>query len=117
MFEADDIRDWRDAPVVDAGGDKIGTLEALYYDTASDDPVFATVTTGLVSRKLVFVPLTGAKVSPKHVRVAVGKAVVKDAPSIPLDGELTAAAEPALFSHYGLRYQPGAGGERRLGRR
>jgi len=27
------------------------------------------------------------------------------------------AAEEAVFKHYGLTYQPGASGERRLGRR
>jgi len=117
VFEADDIRDWRDAAVVDVDGDKIGSLEAVYFDTASDQPAFATVQVGLVNRKLVFVPLAGARVSPKHLRVDVAKAVVKDAPSIDLDGELTAAQEPMIFAHYGLPYRPGASGERRLGRR
>jgi hypothetical protein len=42
---------------------------------------------------------------------------VKDAPSIDLDGELTRDDEPGLYEHYGLPYTPGAGGERRLGRR
>ena len=32
-------------------------------------------------------------------------------------GELVAEDEEAVFKHYGLEYQPGAGGERRLGRR
>lgn len=43
--------------------------------------------------------------------------MIKDAPSIDTDGELTADAEQGLFEHYGLAYQPGATGERRLGRR
>jgi hypothetical protein len=38
-------------------------------------------------------------------------------PSIDSDGELLATDEPAIFEHYGLQYQPGAGGERRLARR
>jgi hypothetical protein len=42
---------------------------------------------------------------------------VRDAPSIETDGELPATDEPAIFQHYGLTYQPGASGERRLGRR
>jgi hypothetical protein len=42
---------------------------------------------------------------------------VKDAPSIGTDGELPAGDEEAIFKHYGLTYQPGAGGERRLARR
>jgi len=41
---------------------------------------------------------------------------VRDAFSIGTDGELAATDEPGLFEHYGLAYQPGAGGERRLAR-
>jgi hypothetical protein len=33
------------------------------------------------------------------------------------DGELMADDEEAVFKHYGLPYQPGAGGQRKLGRR
>jgi len=38
MFEAKDIREWRGGDVVDSGGSKIGTLESVYVDTATDDP-------------------------------------------------------------------------------
>ncbi len=118
MFEADDIRDWKDRTVVDQDGSKIGSLEGVYYDTASQVPAFASVQVGIVGRhKLTFVPLQGAKVAPDHVRVMVDKKMIKDAPTIETDGELTAAEEPVLFQHYGLLYQSGASGERRLGRR
>lgn len=117
MFEADDIRDWRDMAVVDQDRDKIGTLESVYFDTATDAPAFAAVKVGLVSKRLVFVPLGGARVSPRHLRVLTTKELTKDAPSIDTDGELTADREPELFSHYGLDYRPGDSGERRLGRR
>ena len=118
MFEADDIRDWKNETVVDRSGDKIGSLEGLYYDTATEQPTFASVQVGIVGRhKLTFVPLDGARVSPGHIRVMVDKKTVKDAITIETDGSLTAAQEPELFAHYGLVYQPGASGERRLGRR
>ena len=118
MFEAEDIRDWREHDVVDDQGSKIGSLEAIYFDTASEQPVFATVKVGILGHhRLVFVPLFGATVAPKHLRVRADKALVMNAPSIDTDGELPAAEEPAIFEHYGLVYQPGATGERRLGRR
>jgi hypothetical protein len=119
MFDAEDIRDWRGHDVVDSAGSKIGSLEAVYFDTATQQPTFATVKVGgLVGRhRLVFVPLFEARVSPDHVRVSADKKLVKGAPSIETDGELTAAQEPAVFEHYGLRYEPGTSGERRLGRR
>ena len=118
MFEADDIRDWRERNVVDADGNKIGTLEGVYFDTATQDAVFASVKVGIVGRRhLTFVPLAGARVAPTHVRVTADKKLIKDAPTIDTDGELTADAEPGLFEHYGITYTPGASGERRLGRR
>jgi PRC-barrel domain len=118
VFEADNIQDWQNKNVVDRDGDKIGSLEGLYYDTASQHPTFASVQVGIVGRhKLTFVPLDGARVAPDHVRVMVDKKTVKDALTIDTEGSLTAAQEPELFAHYGLAYQPGASGERRLGRR
>ena len=118
MFEAENIRDWRGHDVVDADGHKIGALEAIYVDTGTDLPSFGTVKVGMVGRyRLAFVPLDRATVGPGHLKVMYTKKQVKDAPSIDTDGELLAADEEAVFKHYGLTYQPGAGGERRLGRR
>jgi len=118
MFEAADIREWRGHDVVDAEGHRIGELEAVYVDTGSDLPSFSTVRVGLPTRhRLVFVPLDRATVGPGHVKVCYGKKQVHDAPSIGTDGELPASDEEAIFTHYGLTYQPGGGGERRLARR
>jgi hypothetical protein len=118
MFPAENLRDWRGEKVVDPNGDKIGDLEAVYVDTATDEPSFATVRVGIIGRhRLVFVPLNGATVMPGAVRVQYEKKRVGDAPSIELDGELAATDEPRVFAHYDLPYLPGAAGERRLARR
>lgn len=117
MFEAGDIREWRGHDVVDSGGNKIGTLESVYVDTGTDQAAFATVTVGLPTRhRLVFVPLAGATVGPGYLKVTHNKGQVKDAPSIDTDGVLPATDEEAIFKHYDLPYEPGAGGERRLAR-
>ncbi|GAA4876895.1 PRC-barrel domain-containing protein [Kitasatospora terrestris] len=118
MIEIADIREWREHDVTDTDGKKIGTLESIYVDTATDQPSFATVTVGLPTRhRLVFVPLAGAQVGPGYLKVAFAKATVKDAPAIDTDGELLAGQEPEVFAYYRLEYLPGAGGERRLARR
>lgn len=118
MFEAGDIREWRGHDVVDEGGRKIGTLESVYVDTATDQPAFATVTVGMPTRRrLVFVPLGQATVGPGYLRVAFPRRQVREAPSIDTDGELPAVEEEAIFEHYEMTYQPGSGGERRLARR
>ncbi|MFG3014080.1 PRC-barrel domain-containing protein [Streptomyces cinerochromogenes] len=118
MFEASDIREWRGHDVLDKDGHKIGALESIYVETGTDEPFFATVTVGLPTRRrLAFVPLAGATVGPGYLKVTHSKDRVKKAPSIEIDGELTATQEPEVFAHYELTYAPGAGGERRLGRR
>ncbi len=118
MFPAENLRDWRGEKVIDPDGDKIGELEAIYVDTATDEPAFATVRIGMIGRhRLAFVPLAGATVTPAAVRVRFEKKLVGDAPTIDMDGELTAADEPRVFAHYNLPYLAGTGGERRLARR
>jgi hypothetical protein len=116
-FEAENIRDWQGKAVVDPTGSKIGELEAVYVDTVSDEPAFVTVVVGMIGRRrLAFVPLAGATVSPDHVRVTVAKDLARHAPTIDTDGELAAQDEPAIFEHYGLApHSPGAA--RRLARR
>lgn len=118
MFEAENIRDWREHDVVDPDGKKIGQLESVYVDTGTDEPAFGSVRIGMVGRhRLTFVPLDRAVVLPGALKVAYTKSQVKDAPTIDTDGELPATDEPELFKHYGLEYQPGMSGERRLARR
>ncbi|MCU1424266.1 MAG: photosystem reaction center subunit [Microbacteriaceae bacterium] len=118
MFEAENLRDWIGLPVVDDEESKIGSLESLYFDTSVDVPAFAAVKVGILGgQKLVFVPLAGAVVAPRHLKVTYSKKLIKDAPSIGTDGELEASQEPEVFAHYQLEYSTGANGERRLGRR
>ena len=83
VFEAGDIREWRGHDVVDSDGHKIGELEAIYVDTSTDLPAFATVTVGMPTRhRLVFVPLAHATVGPGYLKVAHDRKQVKDSPSI-----------------------------------
>lgn len=119
MFEAENIRDWRLQDVVDEDGKKLGKLEAVYVDTSTDDPVFASVVEGggLRRRRLTFVPLRDAVVGPGWLKVRYPKRAVRGALEIGTDDELLAEQEPELFRHYGLDYDTGPSGVRRLARR
>ncbi|MGW4892939.1 PRC-barrel domain-containing protein [Kitasatospora sp. NPDC004240] len=117
MIRIGDIREWRQHPVLDQDGKKIGTLESVYVDTVTEEPSFATVTVGFPTRhRLVFVPVEEAVVGPGYLKVPFPRALVKDAPAIDTDGVLAAEQEPAVFAHYQRPYTAGAGGERRLAR-
>jgi hypothetical protein len=118
MIRSADIREWRDQDVVDPKQNRIGMLESVYVDTATDEPAMATVRTGLPRRRrLVFVPLDDAVLGPGYVKVPYAREQVRKAPSIGTDDVLPAEQEEEIFQHYGMTYRPGAGGERRLARR
>ncbi|WP_037909187.1 PRC-barrel domain-containing protein [Actinacidiphila yeochonensis] len=118
MIRPADLREWRDREVVDEHDRRIGVLEAVYVDTATDLPSMATVRTGLPTRhRLVFVPVAEAVVGPDYVRVPYDRSLVKSAPSIGTDDVLPVEDEEAVFQHYGLRYRPGPDGGRQLARR
>jgi sporulation protein YlmC with PRC-barrel domain len=100
-----DVQTWRGMTVVDADGDKIGTVEQIYLDRQTGQPEFATVKTGLFGLKTSFVPIVDAEITGDDtVRVPVQKEQVKDAPRIEPDGqELSADEERKLWEHYGRR--------------
>lgn len=104
MAEIENIADWRGKQMVDRDGDKIGKLQDVYVDTGTDEPVFASVKEGLVSKHLTFVPLEGASATPDGLQVTVSKEQVKDAPNIDQEGELGEADEQSLYHHYHLNY-------------
>ena len=55
--------------VVDAGGHKVGELEAIYIGTGTDLPSFVTVKVGMPTRRrLVFVPLGQATVGTGYLK-------------------------------------------------
>jgi hypothetical protein len=117
MIPVENIGDWRGQDVVDPNGDKLGKLEDIYYDGETDEPAFAAVKTGLVSKSLSLVPLLRASVGRDYVRVDRRKAVFKKAPSFDTDVELSLDDEAATFRHYGLDYTPAGEGARRLAKR
>src|ERR687885_1817407 len=93
--------DWRGRTVVDRDGDKIGTFDELYLDE-DDRPTWGAVTTGLFGMRQTFVPLSEAQPEGDALRVPFDKDMVKDAPNVDPDTQLSADEEAALYRHYGL---------------
>jgi uncharacterized protein (TIGR02271 family) len=113
MTTLQDVQAWRGMPAVDSNGDKVGKIEDIYLDRSSGEPEWATVSTGLFGRKTSFVPIQSAGMSEGCVRLAHPKDMIKDAPSIDPDGELSTAEEQRLYEHYGRGDYGGWSGEDR----
>jgi hypothetical protein len=99
---------WRGRLVFDAEGHRIGRLEEVYLDEATDQPRWAAVRAELVDDELCLVPLKGAKMRADYVTVPVTSGAVEDAPHIDSARELTPAEAASLRRHYELG-SPGAG--------
>jgi sporulation protein YlmC with PRC-barrel domain len=117
MIPVENIADWRGQDVVDQKGEKLGKLEEVYFDGETDEPAFAAVKSGLVSKSITLVPLSKASVGREYVRVDQAKADVKKAPSFDTDAELSLNEEARVYRHYGLEYSPAGSGARRLAKR
>ena len=100
MASIEEIRTWRGHEAVDPDGKKIGTIDDIYLDRQSGEPEWAAVKTGLFGLNVSFVPLEAASAVGDVVRLGFDKAVVKDAPNVDPDGELSPAEERRLYDHY-----------------
>jgi uncharacterized protein (TIGR02271 family) len=110
MAQVTEAYEWRGREVVDAQGDKIGSLEEVYLDTDSGRPEWATVKTGLFGMKQSFVPLRDASPEGGKVAIPYDKDQVNDAPKVDPDGELSTEEENRLYSHYGIAAGNGSSG-------
>ena len=103
MTTLEDVQTWRGMKMVDADGDKIGTIEDVFADRHTGEPAWAAVKTGLFGHKHTIVPIRDAQVTADNeIRVPLQKEKVKDAPRVDPDGELTPEEERQLWEYYGL---------------
>jgi uncharacterized protein (TIGR02271 family) len=97
-----DAQTWKGRKLVDQDGDKIGSIEDVYLDRSSGEPEWVAVKTGLFGSNLSFVPIAEASSQgTDEVRVPYEKDLVKDAPNVEADGELSPEEEQRLYQHYG----------------
>jgi uncharacterized protein (TIGR02271 family) len=99
----------RGAPVYDSSGDKIGTVEELFWDEETRKPEWIGIGTGMFGTKRVLVPVAGANADGDAVTVPYSKDQVKDSPDIDVD-EISESTEQELYAHYGLDYSEARSG-------
>jgi sporulation protein YlmC with PRC-barrel domain len=105
--EHEDLSAWRGRDLLDRNGERIGTLEDVYFDIETDEPQFGTVKEGFLDRHITFVPLTAITIGPDYLQVPVTRQQVKDAPNMEHEGEaFTQADESLLYHYYEMNYTP-----------
>ncbi|MCW2615945.1 MAG: photosystem reaction center subunit [Frankiales bacterium] len=100
MIDTNDLGRLSGLPVTGSDGEAIGKIADVYESTDGGGGTFATVTTGLFGGGSSFFPLDDAELRGDEVVVPYTKDVVKDAPRVENDEELTAPEEQRLYEHY-----------------
>ena len=107
---------WLGRVMVDRDGNRLGEITDIYLDRETDRPEWAVVRTGLFGLRSSFVPLAEASEVGDQIQVPHERGLVKDAPNIEADGQLSEAEEAELYRHYGLDYDTVTpGGDQRTG--
>jgi uncharacterized protein (TIGR02271 family) len=84
--------------VLDNAGQRIGNIQRVFYDQATNEPAWITVR-GPGARE-IFVPLAGSRVDSEGVTVALRKDVIEGAPVIDTGSELNASDAAQLDRYY-----------------
>jgi uncharacterized protein (TIGR02271 family) len=112
MTTLQDAQQFMGLTAVDIEGSKLGKIDQIYLDEQSGEPVWLTVVTGMLGTRQSFAPIYGSEFEGEQVRLAVSKDLVKDAPGIDDDGQISADEQDALYRHYAAYLGTGqAGGE------
>ena len=97
---------WIGRHALDNSGQKVGSVSDIYLDDATGQPEWLAVLTGLFGTRVSFVPLSKCKEVEEDIELGYEKSLVKDAPRVDADGELSVEEEEQLYRHYGLPYEP-----------
>jgi hypothetical protein len=100
----EEVRGWLGRVMVDRDGNRLGEITDIYLDRETDRSEWAVVRTGLFGLRSSFVPLAEASEVDDQIQVPHARTLVKDAPNIEADGQLSEAEEAELYRHYGLDY-------------
>ena len=103
------LRGWGGHDLVDRDGVKAGSIVDLYVDEQTQQPTWGLVRTGLLGSRQTLVPLDQATVplavmvsGAGSVQVPFERATSRDAPSVAVGEEISAATAIALRRYYGL---------------
>jgi PRC-barrel domain len=100
----EEARSWRGLMLVADGDEPIGRIDAVYLDRTTRKPEWVLVNTGLFGSARTFVPLAGATKLGDTVRVPHDPRVVREAPRLERDVDLSESDEARLYAHYGIDY-------------
>src|SRR5919108_3561406 len=100
----EEARSWRGLMLVANDDEPVGRIDAVYLDRTTRKPEWVLVNTGLFGSARTFVPLADATKLGDTVRVPHDPRVVREAPRLERDVDLSESDEARLYAHYGIDY-------------
>lgn len=93
-----------DYDVLDSSDNKVGTVDGVWADDATNRPEFIAVRTGSLFGRNHIVPIEQAQIddASRTLHVPYSADQIKDAPSFSNDDEFSPADEQRIYNHYGL---------------
>jgi hypothetical protein len=97
----EDFAAWAGRDVLTPTGDRLGAVDTIFLDEATGAPEWVLVS---LDDGAAFVPLAGATVEERSIRVGQDAERVQAAPRPDAGETLSVAEEKRLYEHYGLEY-------------
>jgi hypothetical protein len=99
----EDFSAWTGRDVLAPDGDRLGAVEMIFLDEATDRPEWVLVRLDDADTAS-FVPLAGANVEDDAIRVEQDRERIASAPRLEVEDTLTVTECRRLYDHYGLAY-------------
>ena len=93
------------ATVIGGDGQRLGSVDAVYYDNATDRAEWVAVRSGLLGTRITLVPLRRADYTGDELRVPFDKVQLRNAPHHDPGNELSSADEADLYRYYGIDHE------------
>jgi uncharacterized protein (TIGR02271 family) len=87
--------------VNDSSGNKIGKVDNVWVDDATNELEFVGVKTGWLMGKTHVIPVANAQIADGSIQVPFDEERIKNAPSFSGDDELSPDQEDEIYSYYG----------------
>lgn len=97
------IEQWSRLPgqaVFDSRGQRIGDVRRVFFDETSNEPTWVTVGSRRFGEREAIVPLSGSRVDASGLALAVRGDLVKDAPTIDPDSDISPEQATEASQHY-----------------
>ena len=106
-IQIDDPARLNGATVIGGDGERLGIVDAVYYDNAGARPEWVSVRGGLFGTRVALVPLRRADYAGDTLRVPFDKVQLRNAPHHDPGCELSSEHESDLYRYYGIDRREG----------